>query len=245
MNASGLALSGGASCAVSWAKGPKRSPHGSWAHLSYGVRSTPGDATSAETGLVLMRWRGAGDVAASQGLADGQAIAAKHRRVASPRAARGFPAAETGPPLPPNHPHATAPTKAPSARYRRAQSPTMPIYEPVPARVPLHLGVSWADSSRQLTAASPCWEPPPTAPEPMARHPGGGPPALFLPSPPRRWACGQSPERGARPLPPSDYSRCGGAIIAPRGPSAGGAAAGAQQLPAGPFRRAVQHFFCT
>jgi hypothetical protein len=42
--------------------------------------STPGDATSAETGLVLMRWRGAGDVAASQGLADGQAIAAKHRQ---------------------------------------------------------------------------------------------------------------------------------------------------------------------
>ena len=68
------------SCAVSWAKGPKRSPYGSWAHLSYGVRSTPGDATSAETGLVLMRWRGAGDVAASQGLADGQAIAAKHRQ---------------------------------------------------------------------------------------------------------------------------------------------------------------------
>eukprot|EP01047_Picozoa_sp_COSAG01_P126877 COSAG01_NODE_56079_length_320_cov_7.149321_1_plen_64_part_01 len=32
--------------------------HGSWAHLSYRVRSTPGDATSAETGLVLMRWRG-------------------------------------------------------------------------------------------------------------------------------------------------------------------------------------------
>jgi hypothetical protein len=57
----------------------KRSPHGSWAHLSYGVRSTPGDSTSAETGIVLMRWRGAGDVAASQGLADGQAIAAKHR----------------------------------------------------------------------------------------------------------------------------------------------------------------------
>ena len=27
-----------------------------------------------------MRWRGAGDVAASQGLADGQAIAAKHRQ---------------------------------------------------------------------------------------------------------------------------------------------------------------------
>jgi hypothetical protein len=52
----------------------------SWAHLSYGVRSTPGDATSAETGLVLMRWRGAGDVAASRGLADGQAIAAKHRQ---------------------------------------------------------------------------------------------------------------------------------------------------------------------
>eukprot|EP01047_Picozoa_sp_COSAG01_P067428 COSAG01_NODE_9521_length_2421_cov_9.437123_4_plen_76_part_01 len=52
----------------SWAKGPKRSPQRSWAHLSYGVRSTPGDATSAETGLVLMRWRGAGDVAASQGL---------------------------------------------------------------------------------------------------------------------------------------------------------------------------------
>ena len=44
------------------------------------LRSTPGDATSAETGLVLMRWRGAGDVAASQGLADGQAIAAKHRQ---------------------------------------------------------------------------------------------------------------------------------------------------------------------
>ena len=79
-NASGLALSGGTSCAVSWAKGPKRSPQRSWAHLSYGVRSTPGDATSAETGLVLMRWRGAGDVAASQGLADGQAIAAKHRQ---------------------------------------------------------------------------------------------------------------------------------------------------------------------
>ena len=59
---------------------PKRSPYGSWAHLSYGVQSTPGDATSAETGLVLMRWRGAGDVAASQGLADGQAIAAKHRQ---------------------------------------------------------------------------------------------------------------------------------------------------------------------
>jgi hypothetical protein len=78
--------------------------------------------------------------------------------VASPRAARGFPAAETGPPLPPNHPHAAAPTKAPSARYRRAQSPTMAIYEPVPARKPLHLGVSRADSSRQLTAASPCWE---------------------------------------------------------------------------------------
>ena len=55
-------------------------PQRSWAHLSYGVRSTPGDATSAETGLVLMRWRGAGDVAASQGLADGQAIAAKHRQ---------------------------------------------------------------------------------------------------------------------------------------------------------------------
>ena len=70
----------GTSCAVSWAKGPKRSPQRSWAHLSYGVRSTPGDATSAETGLVLMRWRGAGDVAASQGLADGQAIAAKHRQ---------------------------------------------------------------------------------------------------------------------------------------------------------------------
>jgi hypothetical protein len=35
----------------------------------------------------------------------------------------------------------------------------------------------------------------------MARHPGGGPPALFLPSPPRRWACGQSPERGAGPYP--------------------------------------------
>eukprot|EP01049_Picozoa_sp_SAG25_P022086 SAG25_NODE_8582_length_414_cov_3.974603_1_plen_93_part_01 len=39
-----------------------------------------GDPASAETGLVLMRWRGAGDVAASQGLADGQAIAAKHRQ---------------------------------------------------------------------------------------------------------------------------------------------------------------------
>ena len=91
----------------------------------------------------------------------------------------------------------------------------------------------------------PCWAPPPTAPKPMARHPGGGPPALFLPSPPRRWACGQSPERGARPLPPSDYSRCGGAIIAPWGPCVGGAAAGAQQLHAGPFRRAVEHFFCT
>ena len=80
-----------------------------------------------------------------------RAIAAPEGRpsgVASPRAARGFPAAETGPPLPPNHPHATAPTKAPSARYRRAQSPTMTIYEPVPARVPLHLGVSRADSSR-------------------------------------------------------------------------------------------------
>ena len=63
-----------------WAKGPKRSPHEWLAHLSYGVRSTPGDATSAETGLVLIRWRGAGDVAASQGLADGQAIAAKHRQ---------------------------------------------------------------------------------------------------------------------------------------------------------------------
>ena len=138
-----------------------------------------------------------------------------------------------------------APTKAPSARYRRAQSPTMAIYEPVPARVPLHLEVSRADSSRQLTAASPCWEPPPTAPEPMARHPGGGPPALCLPSPPRRWTCGWSPGRGARPLPPSDYSRCGGAIIAPRGPSAGGAAAGAQLLPAWPFGRAVEHFFCT
>ena len=49
------------------------------------------------------------------------------------------------------------------------------------------------------------------------RHPGGGSPAPFLPSPPRRWACGWSPERGARPLAPSDYSGCGGAIIAPRG----------------------------
>ena len=29
---------------------------------------------------------------------------------------------------------------------------------------------------------------------------GRGPPALFLPSPPRRWACGQSPERGGKPL---------------------------------------------
>ena len=141
-----------------------------------------------------------------------RAIAAPESRpsgVASPRAARGFPAAETGPPLPPNHPHATAPTKAPSARYRRAQSPTMTIYEPVPARVPLHLGVSRADSSRRLGTASPSWEPPPTAPQPVARHPGGGPPALFLSSPPRRWACGWSPERGARPLPPSDYSGCG------------------------------------
>ena len=110
-----------------------------------------------------------------------------------------------------------APTKPPSARYRRAQSPTMATYEPVPARVPLHLGVSRADSSRRLGAASPSWEPPPTAPQPVARHPGGGSPALFLPSPPRRWACGWSPERGARPLPPSDYSRCGGAIIASRG----------------------------
>ena len=93
----------------------------------------------------------------------------------------------------------------------------MVIYEPVPARVPLHLGVSRADSSCRLGTASPSWEPPPTAPQPVARHPGGGSPAPFLPSPPRRWACGWSPERGARPLPPSDYSGCGGAIIAPRG----------------------------
>jgi hypothetical protein len=83
--------------------------------------------------------------------------------------------------------------------------------------VPLHLGVSRADSSRRLGAASPSWEPPPTAPQPVARHRGGGSPAPFLPSPPRRWACGWSPERGARPLTPSDYSGCGGAIIAPRG----------------------------
>eukprot|EP01047_Picozoa_sp_COSAG01_P056088 COSAG01_NODE_6319_length_3737_cov_4.264156_2_plen_171_part_00 len=74
-----------------------------------------------------------------------------------------------------------------------------------------------ADSSRWLGAASPSWEPPPTAPQPVARHPGGGSPALFLPSPPRRWARGWSPERGARPQPPSDYSGCGGAIIAPQG----------------------------
>ena len=39
---------------------------------------------------------------------------------------------------------AAAPTKAPLARYRRAQSPTMTTYKPVPARVPLHLGVSHA-----------------------------------------------------------------------------------------------------
>ena len=129
-----------------------------------------------------------------------QATAAPESRpsgATSPRAARGFLAAETGPPLPPNHPHAAAPTKAPPARYRRAQSPTMAIYEPVPARVPLHLGISRANSLRQLTATSPCcWEPPPTAPEPMARHAGRGPPALCLPSPPRRWTCGQRPERG-------------------------------------------------
>ena len=93
----------------------------------------------------------------------------------------------------------------------------MVIYEPVPARVPLHLGVSRADSSRRLGTASPSWEPPPTAPQPVARHRGGGSPAPFLPSPPRRWACGWSPERGARPLAPSDYSGGGGAIIAPRG----------------------------
>jgi hypothetical protein len=50
-----------------------------------------------------------------------------------------------------------------------------------------------------------------------------------------------------RPLPPSDYSRCGGAIIAPRGPSAGGAAvAGAPQLHAGPpfsFQEGGRTFF--
>ena len=67
---------------------------------------------------------------------------------ALPRAAPRFPAAEIRPQPPPKHPHAAAPTKAPLARYRRAQSPTMATYEPVPARVPLHLGVSRADSSR-------------------------------------------------------------------------------------------------
>ena len=114
------------------------------------------------------------------------------------------------------HPSAAA-NKPPVAGRHVAQLFTTPVSADVPARVPLDLLLGRPGSSRRLAAASPSWEPLPTAPEPVARHPGGGSPALFLPSPPRRWACGWSPERGARPLPPSDYSGCGGAIIAPRG----------------------------
>ena len=106
------------------------------------------------------------------------------------------------------HPSAAA-NKPPVAGRHVAQLFTTPVSADVPARVPLDLLLGRPGSSRRLAAASPSWEPLPTAPEPVARHPGGGSPALFLPSPPRRWAHGWSPGRGARPLPSSDYSGCG------------------------------------
>ena len=116
--------------------------------------------------------------------------------------------------------------KPPIAGRHVAQLSNAPANTAVPAKVPLHLLLGRPGSSRWLAATSPSWEPPPTPPQPVARHPGGGSPALFLPSPPRRWAHGWSPGRGARPLPSSDYSGCGRGHHCSAGPSAGGAVAG-------------------
>ena len=72
-SASVPALSGGASWASRWAKGPKRLPQGSWAALPCGSRFSAGGSPSTSTRPLVMRGEGGGGGATSLGHADGQA----------------------------------------------------------------------------------------------------------------------------------------------------------------------------
>ena len=72
-SASVPALSGGASWASRWAKGPKRLPQGSWAALPCGSRCSAGGSPSTSTRPLVMRGEGGGGGATSLGHADGQA----------------------------------------------------------------------------------------------------------------------------------------------------------------------------
>ena len=72
-SASVPALSGGASWASRWAKGPKRLPQGSWAALPCGSRCSAGGSPSTSTRPPVMRGEGGGGGATSLGHADGQA----------------------------------------------------------------------------------------------------------------------------------------------------------------------------
>ena len=70
-------------------------------------------------------------------------------------------------------------------------------------------------------------------------------PAPSLRPTPRRWACGRCLTAATRPLLRSGYSRWSGAIIASRSVRRAELRRDARGLPAWPFGRAVEHFFCT
>ena len=83
------------------------------------------------------------------------------------------------------------------------------------------------------------------APRRMPRHSAPRLPAPSLRPTPRRWACGRCLTAATRPLLRSGYSRWSGAIIASRSVRRAELRRDARGLPAWPFGRAVEHFFCT
>ena len=84
-----------------------------------------------------------------------------------------------------------------------------------------------------------------TAPRRMPRHSAPRLPAPSLRPTPQRWACGRCLTAATRPLLRSGYSRWSGAIIASRSVRRAELRRDARGLPAGPFGRAGEHFFCT
>ena len=85
----------------------------------------------------------------------------------------------------------------------------------------------------------------PQVPRRMPRHSAPRLPAPSLRPTPRRWACGRCLTAATRPLLRSGYSRWGGAIIASRSVRRAELRRDARGLPAWPFERAVEDFFCT
>ena len=134
---------------------------------------------------------------------------------------------------------------APIAYCRSRQSPMTPTSPPVPSRAPLHpaLAPHWLVAAPRCRVA--VLEAVATAPRRMPRHSAPRLPAPSLRPTPRRWACGRCLTAATRPLLRSGYSRWSGAIIASRSVRRAELRRDARGLPAWPFGRAVEHFFCT